>query len=82
MKKLVLLIALLFAMGMQANTIKEKNDVKADVQKENLMPLWWACEQWGMQVATSEGYVVNTMAWYHEKNRLQAWCVANVAYVK
>lgn len=33
MKKLVLLIALLFAVGMQANTIKEKNDIKADVQK-------------------------------------------------
>ncbi len=33
MKKLILLLALFFAMGMQANTIKEKNDVKVTVRK-------------------------------------------------
>ncbi len=48
MKKLVLLIALFFAMGMQANTIKEKNDVKADVQKIE-MP-----EQGGRYKCTSQ----------------------------
>ncbi len=33
MKKLVLLIALFFAMGMQANTIKEKHNLKLGVKK-------------------------------------------------
>ena len=33
MKKLVLILALFFAIGMQANTIKEKRNLKLDVKK-------------------------------------------------
>ena len=33
MKKLVLIFALFFALGMQANSIKEKHDIKLDVNK-------------------------------------------------
>jgi len=33
MKKIVLILALFFAIGMQANTIKEKHNLKLDVKK-------------------------------------------------
>ena len=54
MKKIVLILALFFAIGMQANTIKEKHDINLDVKKVE-MP-----EISGKYKCTTRTYVYTT----------------------
>ncbi len=75
MKKLVLLIALIFAMGMQANNGVDFSKHMQKNKAEEYVKKWVMCEYYAEGRASADGYEFNSAEWYAARNGYRDDCM-------